>query len=171
MKIRNIFLFLIIFIIIFSCGEPPENTPEVNILELIRDLLNKMNEVKNNDKESLKFFKYITNTFQAIIAFHKDTTINIKSQAANPTKNSFIHSLENNKFMTTKSIYITFENKKTIYSLDNKNWYLNKSDVDKEIQGIQNDYYFDYKIDNNDLLINNDPIIENTLIISALDTA
>ena len=147
-------LLLLIFIIIFSCGEPPENTPEVNILKLIQDLLNKLNEVKNNDKESLKFFKYITNTFQAIIAFKKDTTINIKSEKATPTKDSFIHSLENNRFMTTKSIYITFEDKETIYSLDNINWYVNKSDANKEIQGIQNDYYFNTEIENNTLTVN-----------------
>ena len=147
-------LLLLIFIIIFSCGEPPENTPEVNILKLIQDLLNKLNEVKNNDKESLKFFKYITNTFQAIIAFKKDTTINIKSEKATPTKDSLIHSLENNRFMTTKSIYITFEDKETIYSLDNINWYVNKSDANKEIQGIQNDYYFNTEIENNTLTVN-----------------
>ena len=152
--IRCIFLLLLILIIIFSCGEPPENTPEVNILELIQDLLNKLNEVKNNDKESLKFFKYIKNTFQAIIAFNKDTIINIKSEQATPTKNSFIHTLENNRFMTTKPIYITFEDKETLYSLDNKNWYVNKSDADKEIQGIQNDYYFNTEIENNTLTVN-----------------
>jgi hypothetical protein len=151
---KLISLLLIILLIIISCGEPPENTPEVNILELIQDLLNKMNEIKNNDKETLKFFKYITTTFQAIIAFRKDTTINIKSENASPTKESFLHSLENNKFMTTKPIYLTIEEKDTIFSLDNKNWYLNKNDADKEIQGLKNDYYFDSKINNNTLDIN-----------------
>ncbi len=152
-KIRPLFILIITFILIISCGKPPENTPEMNIVKLIKDLLDKMNEVKDNEKESLQFFKYITNTFQAIIAFNKDTTINIESLQAVPTKDSFVHSLTDNKFMTTKPIYITYEDKETLYSLDNKTWYLSKSDPNTEIEGIKNDYFFDSVIEDNTLSV------------------
>ncbi len=155
MKIlKSLFLFIIIIIIIYSCGKPPDGINEINIIYLIKDLLSKLNDIKDKQEETLKFFKYITNNFNAIISFYKDTTIYIESQEANPTKDSFIHSLANNKFLTTKAIYLTFEEKDTIYSLDNKTWYSSKSDANKEIEGIKNDYYFYTKTVDNTLYIN-----------------
>lgn len=152
--IKNFILFIIIIITIYSCGKPPEDMKEINIIFLIKDLLTQLNAVKDKEEESLKFFKYITNNFHAIISFYKDTTLYIESREANPTKNSFIYSLANNKFITTKAIYFTLEEKDSIYSLDNKTWYSSKSDANKEIQGIKNDYYFETKIEDNTLFIN-----------------
>lgn len=152
--IRRFFLIIIIIIIIYSCGKPPDDMKEINIIYLIKDLLNKLNEIKDKQEESLKFFKYITNNFHAIISFYKDTTIYIESQEANPGKDSFIFTLANNKFITTKTIYLTFEEKDTIYSLDNKTWYSSKSDANKEIEGIKNDYYFNTKTEDNTIYIN-----------------
>lgn len=152
--IKSFFLFIIIIILIYSCGKPPDDMKEINIIYLIKDLLNQLNEVKDKEEETLKFFKYITNNFHAIISFYKDTTIYIESREANPTKDSFIYSLANNKFITTKAIYLTFEEKETIYSLDNKIWYSSKSDANKEIEGIKNDYYFNTKIEDKTIYIN-----------------
>ena len=153
-NIKLIILLLFIFFIIISCIKPSEDIKEINLINLIKDFLDKLNEIKDNPEEELKFYKNLMTDYQAILAFYKNTEIFIKSSEAIPNKNDFMYTLDNNKFITIKPIYITFKKKESIYSLDNKTWYLNESDPIKEIEGIKNDYYFNTKITDNYLYIN-----------------
>ena len=148
-KVKSMILFLLVFVIIFSCIKPSEDTEEINIIHLIKDFLDTLNKIKNKPEEELKYYKNMMTEYQAILAFYKNTEIFIKSIEAAPNKGDFMHTLDNNKFIITKPIYITFKKKDFIYSLDNKTWYLNESDPIKEIEGVKNDYYFSTKVKDN----------------------
>ena len=155
MKIYIKFLIcFFIFSTLFSCIKPPSDVDEVNLITLAKQLLDELNDIKENPKKSLEFFKNLTSNFHAIITFKNGTGIYISSKEATPNSNDFAHTLNNNSFIINKSLYITYEDKDFIYSFDKKVWYSNKSDANKEIEGIKNDYYFDTKIIDEDIHIN-----------------
>ncbi|MCG8569712.1 MAG: hypothetical protein MJB14_06205 [Spirochaetes bacterium] len=154
MKILKIIIFLLLIIIIVSCGKPEKDTPKIELLSLVEDFLNNLNRIKGSDEDSLEFFKFMTKKFQAIITFEQDSQIIIRSQTAQPGPDDFIHSLDNNRFILTKDVYITQEEKNLLFSLDNKTWYLNKSDPEEEIEGLKNDYFFEPVKAGNTITIN-----------------
>jgi|GEM_PF-1232385 len=152
-KIKFFIVPFLIIIFMSSCAKPPDDVEEINIINFIKDFLDKLNELEDDPEAQLNFFKNIVNDFQAIIALYKDTEIYIKSIEAEPLKGDFMHSLDNNNFILKEDVYFTFEKKEPIFSLDNKTWYLNKADPNKKIEGVQNDYYFKTKVDNKKIFI------------------
>ena len=152
---KKIFLFLVFLILILSsCLKPSDETKEIKLLNYVDEVLKKVNELKDKPEEQLEYFKNMQNNFQAILAFYKNTEIYINSKEANPSVNDFMYTLDNNKFVIKKPIYFTIEKGGSIYSLDNKTWYLSKSDPNLEIEGVQNDYYFDSKVIDNKFYVN-----------------
>lgn len=152
-KIKLLLFTIIIFILIFSCGEPPVNMPETNLIDLIKKNLDLLNEVKNDVQKSINYFKELTNNFNALIAFYKDSTITTSSDEALPNKEDFLYTLKDNKFLVRRSLYVTFQDKQTLYSFDKIIWYSNRSDANKEIEGVKNDYYFNSKVDGNNIYV------------------
>jgi len=154
MKKIRLFSFIgIIFVLLFSCGGPPADMPETNIIEIISKNINILREIKNNPEKSLKYFKDITNNFNALIAFYKDSSITVLSEETTPNNDDFIYTLNNNEFLVRRGLYITSQDKDVLYSFDKNIWYSNKSDANKEIEGIRNDYYISSKVEGNNIFI------------------
>lgn len=153
-KIFNSFIVIILFFFITSCGEPPEGVKEIRLVDLIQSELQKLNDFKDDDDKLLNYLKFMTNKFEAVLTFPRDTSIFINSKEASPGKDDFMYTLDRNRFIITRPLYITAEKKDTLYSFDNKTWYNNKSDPNKEIEGIRNNYFFDTKIEGDNIYVN-----------------
>jgi hypothetical protein len=147
------FCLLLIIIIIQSCIKPSKDEKEINIINLLKDTFDELNRNKDNPEEQLKFFKDIQTKFQAIVVFNKDSSIYINSMEATPSPENFAYTLNKNQIIVTRPLYVAFQGRNFCYSFDNKIWYIDKSDPIKEIEGIKRDYYFNTKIDGNNLYI------------------
>lgn len=128
--------------IVISCGKPPEDADEKNLLDLMEENLQFMNMVKGDDEKMKKFATELAENFEMIIAFYKDSQINITSSQGIPDEQALAYSLENNEFMVNRPVYVTAEGRDMIFSLDNKTWYSSRNDARKDIEGIYNDYVF-----------------------------
>ncbi len=152
-RFKAYILITVASLFIVSCGAPPENAKETRLLTLINDNLNILNKLKNDDNKLLKYFKEITNKFDGVITFKKGDSINFISKKIEPKPEFFAHTLDGNRFATTKDVYITVNGKETYFSFNNKTWYSNKTDPNLEIEGLRNDYIFESQIRGNEIFI------------------
>jgi len=147
MKITKFLLiFILAFLLLISCGAPPENIEESNIIYLVQDQLQKFNKIRDDKERQKKYFKELMESLDLLLVFKKDTSIIIKSREFHPSYDIIAHTLNDNKIITTKDIYITADKKETYFSLNNITWYSTKNDIQNNIEGIKNNYYFDTKI-------------------------
>lgn len=153
MKSKFIFLFFLLIIFIISCGTPPEGTKEVRLIDFIKENLDLLNQIKDDEKRYLQYFKEFSKNARFIFSFEKDTTIYIISERIEPSRNDFVHTLENNSFLVCKPLYFTFYKKESIFSFDRKIWYSTLNDANKEIEGVRNNYFVKTEIYNNTLYI------------------
>ncbi len=147
MKKKIITAILILFVLI-GCGQPPEGTPEINLLKFIYDQLTKLDEVKNDREGQKNYFKSMMNDFNALFAIKEGSQLIIDSKEAVPNDSTFAYTLKNNRIIVAKPLYITSENKEMVISFDRVNWYSTKNDIKNNIEGIRNDYSFNPVYDN-----------------------
>lgn len=152
-KIKIVFYCLLLLLIMQSCIKPSKDEKEIDIINLLKDTFDELNRNKDKPEEQLKFFKDIQTKFQAIIAFNKESSIYINSIEVTPDLENFAYTLNKNQIIVTRPLYVVFEGRDFCYSFDNKTWYVDKSDPIKEIEGIKRDYFFNSKIDGNNLFI------------------
>ncbi|MBN2546206.1 MAG: hypothetical protein JXB50_10445 [Spirochaetes bacterium] len=150
---KTLLIFLILIFIITSCGEPPDGTEEIKLILFIKRNIDILNEIKNDEEKFLKYFKDMSNNLRLVLSYEKDTTILIRSKKITPEPDDFIYSLDDNRFMVCKSLYMTFYKKETIFSFDKKIWYSSLNDANKEIEGVRNNYFVNSKIDDKTLYI------------------
>lgn len=151
---RISFLLILLILLIIGCGEPPKGTKEVRLIEFIKENLDLLNQIKDDEKKFLQYFKDVQNNTKIVFSFEKDTFIYIISDKAEPSKDDFLYSLPENSFMVNKPVYVTFFKKETLFSFDKNVWYSSLNDANKEIEGIRNNYFVTTKIENNSLYIN-----------------
>jgi len=155
MKLNKIlFLLLIMVFVITSCGEPPEGTEEIKLIEFIKRNIDILSKIKDDKEKFIQYFKDMSNNLRLLLSFEKDTAIYIKSEKINPEPDDFTHTLDNNQFKTIKPLYVTFYKKDTLFSFDKKTWYSNFNDANKEIEGIKNNYFVTSWIEDKSLYIN-----------------
>ncbi len=151
---KTLFLLLILVFAVTSCGEPPEGTEEVRLIEFIKKNIDILSGIKDDDEKFNQYFKDMSNNLKLILSFEKDTSIIITSEKSNPAPEEFLHSLDNNRFMITKPLYVTFIKKDTLFSFDRKIWYSNYNDAPKNIEGVKNNYFISSKLEDKSLFIN-----------------
>ena len=98
------------------------------------------------------YFKELMDNYDVLFIFKEGTSLVINGHTVNPDDKTLAYSLENNKFITTKPVYITVEKKKICYSMDNTTWYSSDNNIRKDIEGIKNRYHFDTKIINDNTI-------------------
>ena len=147
MIIKRLIILLIILFFLITCGQPPEGIKEVNLINFIQDNLQELNRIKDNKVLQNNFFNNLEDNFNVLFIFQKDSSLNINSKTALPDKNSILYTLDGNKFITGRPLYITSENKEFLISFDNSIWYSPKNDVKNNIEGLSNNYYFETKIE------------------------
>lgn len=145
---KLIFTLLILFIVLVSCGAPPENTPTLNFLELVSIVIGKAMDAKGDKKKQISFMDE-ANSIDAILAVYKGSKIVIQTEEVTPTPDDVVYSLGNNQFKQTRTMYITAGHDKNemIFSLDGKTWYSSKNDLKKDIENVVADYYFITQLD------------------------
>lgn len=142
-------MIIMIVILSVSCAGPPEEMQEEDLIALIKNNLEILNGLKDDNARLKKFMKKFFDNYEALMVFKKNNTIVIDSNDAEPGINDFAYTTGNNRFILSKPLFVTMEKKEVVVSLNNQEWYSSRSDVRKDVEAFKNDYYFDsYLVDN-----------------------
>lgn len=148
MKSTRLMILIFILFCLITCGQPPEGIKEVNLINFIQDSLQELNRIKDNKELQKNYFKNLMENFNVLFVLLKDTSLVINSKPALPEEHTISYTLDGNKFIIAKPLYITVENKEVLISFDNSIWYSPKNDDKNNIEGLKNNYNFETNIEN-----------------------
>lgn len=126
-KIINLVLMLSAIICLISCEGPEANFPETNLLDIIHENITAFNSKDTTISAENDFKNW--KTWHKLIAFKKDSEINIASRAPAALDNILFYSSDNNKFIIAKPVYMTYLKDDLCFSLDNITWYFVKNNI------------------------------------------
>jgi hypothetical protein len=149
-------VYFALLLLLGSCIQPPEGMENVNILTFAKEVMDKNNTMKGDEKKQNEYLGGLVKNIEKLFVLYNDSTVNIKSREAKPESGDLGYSLTNNRFKLLKSVYVTFEKKDMMFSFDNVNWYSSKSDTDKKIEAIYTKINYDTNMVGNNLYIGYD---------------
>ena len=155
MKLRIISILIVL--VLFSCSsKPPVNTETENSLVLLEQMIQKAQELKDNDEE-LEAFMEESGKEDTLAALYENDTIIIRELKRNYSNEAFVYSNGAGEVVVNQDLYVTKNWKGDfLFSLDNENWHKQNINSKEDIENI--DFQFD--VESN---LENDG---NTLVIS-----